>query len=189
MAKNDLPRFLQEIDRVFATTLFNGPKAAAERTVRELQQEGPSWTGRFSNSWQIETPTGVTKGDGQSGEPRPIFTPSVTGRQATRSFLSRDKVVFRISNFSPYAAEATDLVQGAFIRPTPTPQTRLGMSKWQVADTGRRVPSFRWDTGGGAADSESSRTASQDWLASYAGGGRLNKAVQIEMDAAMRGLR
>jgi hypothetical protein len=41
---NGLFKLLKELDRVAATTVFNGPKAAAERTVRELQQEGPSWT-------------------------------------------------------------------------------------------------------------------------------------------------
>jgi hypothetical protein len=74
MARNQLPKALEELDRVFATTLFNGPKRAAERVVRELQQAGPSWTGKFSNSWQIETPTATTKGDGQPGEPRTIST-------------------------------------------------------------------------------------------------------------------
>jgi hypothetical protein len=61
MARNQLPKALEELDRVFATTLFNGPKAAAERVVRDLQQAGPSWTGKFSNSWQIETPTNTVK--------------------------------------------------------------------------------------------------------------------------------
>lgn len=191
MARNQLPKALQELDRVFATTLFNGPKASAERVVRELQQAGPSWTGKFSNSWQIETPTNTTKGDGQPGEPRPISTPSVTGRQVTASFLMKDKVVFRIFNFSPYAAEATDVVQSTFERPknAPVPQTQLGLSKWEQQTTTRLRNTYRGQTTGGRPGGSASRTAPLDWLSTYASGGALDRAVKIEMDAVFRNLR
>lgn len=191
MARNQLPKALQELDRVFATTIFNGPKSAAERVVRELQQAGPSWTGKFSNSWQIETPTNTVKGDGQPGEPRPISTPSVTGRQVTASFLRQDKVVFRISNFSTYAAEATDEVQSTFIRPkdAPRPQTQLGLRKWEQEETTRLRNTYRGQTSGGRPNGSASRTAPLDWLATYAAGGGLNRAVKLEMDAALRNPR
>jgi hypothetical protein len=191
MARNQLPKALEELDRVFATTLFNGPKAAAERVVRDLQQAGPSWTGKFSNSWQIETPTNIVKGDGQPGEPRPLSTPAVSGRQVTRSFLSQDKVVFRISNYSPYAAEATDEVQSTFERPknAPIPQTQLGLRKWDEQDTTRLRNTYRGQTTGGRPGGSASRTAPLDWLTNYADGGALNKAVKIEMDAALRNPR
>lgn len=191
MARNQLPKALQELDRVFATTLFNGPKASAERVVRELQQAGPSWTGKFSNSWQIQTPTSTAKGDGQPGEPRSISTPAVTGRQVTASFLTKDKVVFRVSNFSPYAAEATDLVQSVFLRPkdAPVPQTQLGLSKWEQQTTTRLRNTYRGQITGGRPDGSASRTAPLDWLSTYASGGALDRAVKIEMDAAFRSLR
>lgn len=189
MARNQLPKALQELDRVFATTLFNGPKSAAERVVRELQQAGPSWTGQFSNSWQIATPTNTTRGDGRPGEPRSISTPAVTGRQVTASFLQKDKLVFTILNFSPYAAEATDEVQSNFFRPTPAPLTNLGLSKWDQASTGRARNTYRGQITGGPQGGEASRTAPLDWLATYASGGGLNKAIKIEMDAALRSIR
>jgi hypothetical protein len=187
---------LEELDRVAGSLTNIGPVLAAERVVRELQQTGPSWTGKFSNSWQIVGPQGQTvKGDGLPGEPRPIEFGSApfTGRQALsvlgRRVFTTDKIVFKISNFSSYAAEATDEVKGVFIRPTPLPQTALGRSKFYEVNQGRVNPSERWDVGGGKPDSSSSRTADQDWLANYAGGGHLPKAVQIAMDAAFRGAR
>ena len=194
MAKNGLFKLLKELDRVAATTVFNGPKAAAERTVRELQQEGPSWSGKFSNSWQIESPlggVGSSKGDGQAGEPRAIFTPTVTGPQVAKSVLTKDKVVFTISNFAEYTAEATDLVESAFIRPPgqPFPQTQLGRSKFREGDGGREQPSYRGYLGGGNPDRESSATADLDWFASYVEGGKLDRAVRIEMDDLFKGLQ
>lgn len=186
----------EELDRLASSLTLLGPTVAAERIVRELQQEGPSWTGKFSNSWQIEGPQGQTvKGDGQPGEPRPVeFTSGpFTGRQAVatifRTGLLKDKIIFRVSNFSSYAAQATDEEVGTFLRPTALPQTELGKSKFFEVNEGRVNPSKRWDVGGGNPESSSSRTAKQDWLANYAGGGRLNKAVQISMDAALRGMR
>jgi len=194
MAKNGLWNLIKELDRVAATTVFNGPKAAAERTVRELQQEGPSWSGKFSNSWEIESPlggAGSSKGDGNVGEPRPIFAPAVTGQQVTKSLLTKDKVVFTVSNFSAYAAEATDLVESAFIRPIgqPFPQTQLGRRKFREGDGGRQQPSYRGYVGGGNPDSESSATADLDWFASYVEGGKLDRAVKIEMDDLFKGLQ
>ena len=183
MAKNGIWNLLKELDRVAATTVFNGPRAAAERTVRELQQEGPSWTGQFSNSWQIEGPSGVgsSKGDGQPGEPRPIYSLLVSGQQVTKSLLTKDKLIFTISNFSEYTVEAIDLVESAFIRPTPLPETQLGRRKFREGDGGREQPSFRGLIGG-VENRESSATADLDWFATYVEGGKLNRAVKIEMD-------
>jgi hypothetical protein len=187
----------EELDRLGGSLALVGPTLAAERVVREVQQAGPSWTGKFSNSWQIEGPQGqLVKGDGQSGEPRPVeFTSTpFTGRQATatlfRTTVLKDKIVYRISNFSPYAAEATDEVQGTFIRPKDAviPQTQLGLSKWDPQDTTRLPNTYRGQTTGGRPNGSASRTAPLDWLATYASTG-INRAVKIEMDAALRSPR
>ena len=184
----------KEIDRVAASAVLIGPITAAERIVREVQQAGPSWTGKFSNSWQIEGPQGQSvKGDGQPGEPRPVefTTAPFTGPQATatlfRTTVLKDKVVFKVSNFSTYAAEATDEIQSTFIRPkdAPIPQTQLGLSKWEEQNTTRLRNTYRGQTGGGRPNGSASRTAPLDWLATYASAG-LNRAVKIEMDAALR---
>jgi hypothetical protein len=179
--------FLDELDRITATTIYNGPKQAAERVVREMQQDGPSWTGRFSNSWQIQTPTRLTKGTGAPGEPIPLSTPSLRGREVSTSFGSKNSVVFTISNFSPHALEAIDAVQHDrkyyANRKTAQPTTQLGKSKWKP-DGPRSEVSYRGQTGGGNEGSNSSRTAPLDWFARYASA-KLDRAIKIEMDSAI----
>jgi len=178
---------LDELDRIAATTIYNGPKRAAERIVTELQQAGPSWTGKFSNSWQIQTPTRLVKGTGQAGEPKPLSTPSLRGREVSISFASKDSVVFTISNFSPHALEAIDAVEHDRSyyaqRRTAEPTTQLGLSKWEVTGP-RSDSSYRGQTGGGKQGSNSSRTAPLDWFARYASA-QLDRAIKIEMDSAI----
>ena len=181
-----------------------GPIRAAHRTIRELQQEGPSWTGRFSNSWQIETPDGRSfKGSGSPGEPQPLTIPALTGRQAVRAGFAKDRAVFSITNFSEYQAEARDLVEAEWFRPSERPQTALGRSKFREGDGGRprtadvafdsdtgtrsrqtskQIPSYRGLIGGGPDDRESSATADLDWYASYVESGKVDRAVKIELD-------
>ncbi|BAQ93174.1 hypothetical protein [uncultured Mediterranean phage uvMED] len=184
-----------QIDQEVASAALLGTIKAAEKTVKELQQEGPSWTGQFSNSWQITGPQGQqVKGDGQPGEPRPVkfMTAPFTGQQAAktlfRTTVTTNKVVFTVSNFSPWAGEATDLRESRFYRPTPEPETRLGLSKWERS--GQRRPSKRHPRyqifGGGSGDA--SRTAPQDWFTKYVTGGRLDKSVTVEMDNMLRRL-
>lgn len=194
MASKFLKDMAKDFDIVFASLAAFGPIRAAHRNVRELQQEGPSWSGRFSNSWQIETEDGRTfKGDGGPGEPRPLPIPALTGRQALKAVgIQKDRAVFTVSNFSPHVAEATDHIEGVFIRDwadTLEPQTALGRSKWNQQASGRRTPSFRGDPGGGNPLSVSSSTADLDWFDTYIQGGRLDRAVKTEMDTVMSELR
>lgn len=206
MAKNQFMKLIDNLDRIGSSLVLSGPSRVAQRTVRELQQEGPSWTGRFSNSYQIETPDGrMYKGDGQPGEPRPIKLPVgvLTGRQNLRGSLPiKDRAVTTVSNFSEYAAEATDIVESTFFRPAEEePTTALGQRKLRRGDGGRprtesnfnsetgvetgtsmQLPSYRGEIGGGPEDRESSATADLDWLAMYVEDGRLDRAVRLEMD-------
>ena len=205
MAKNQLMKLIDNLDRIGSSLVVSGPSRAAKRTIRELQQEGPSWTGKFSNSYQIETPDGrMYKGDGQPGEPRPIKLPIglLTGRQNVRgSAPVKDRAVTTISNFSEYAAEATDVIESGFFRPTEEPTTALGRRKFREGDGGRprtessfdaetaaktgssmQLPSYRGEIGGGPPNGESSATADLDWFAMYVEGGGLDRAVAIEMD-------
>lgn len=187
MAKKDLKRLIENLDRIGSSLAVSGPTRAAKRTIKELQQEGPSWTGRFSNSYQIETPDGrVYKGDGKPGEPRPINLPLglLTGRQNIRGSLPiKDRAVTTISNFSEYVAEATDLVESKFLRPTPEPTTSLGKRKLRESDFGRfDKPNYRGDYGGGEPGEGSGATADLDWFPSYVESGKVDRAVRIEMD-------
>ena len=190
MARNDFMKLAKELDMVAASTVGFGPIRAAHRVIRDLQQEGPSWTGRFSNSWQISTPDGRTvKGDGQPGEPRPLRIPTLTGRQVLKSGFAKDRVVFTVSNFSRWAGEATDLVDNRFWRPTPEPETQLGKRKWE--QSGRKRPTERhkrYDIYSETAPGNASRTADQDWFTTYATT-KLDRAVTLEMENMFKSLR
>jgi hypothetical protein len=177
----------EDLDRVAGTSIANGQRAAAERVVRELQQAGPSWSGQFSNSWEIRTASRTFQGTGAAGEPQLIRAPSVTGREATAGQILKDPIL-TISNFSPHALEAIDAVEHdrAYYarRKTATPQTALGRSKWKIEGPRSNV-SARGQTGGGTEGLNSSRTAPLDWFADYASA-KLDRAVRIEMDSALR---
>lgn len=181
-----LGRNAVDLDRVIGTTIANGQRAAAERVVRELQQDGPNWSGEFSNSWEIRTGSTVSRGTGAPGEPAPVRAPTVSGREATAAQIFKDPLL-TISNFAPHAAEAIDAVQHDrnyyARRLTSEPQTALGRSKWEQFGP-RSDVSYRGQTGGGSEGGSSSRTAPLDWFATYASA-KLNRAIKIEMDSAL----
>ena len=52
MANKGFSDFDKKITRYTANKL-NGALVGAEEVVKLLQFKGPSWTGRYSNSWQI----------------------------------------------------------------------------------------------------------------------------------------
>ena len=195
MAKNELLRLIENLDRVASSLVISGPSRVAKRTISELQQAGPSWTGKFSNSWAIETPDGRDfKGDGAAGEPRPIKLPVglLTGRQNLKGSLPiKNRAVTTIYNFSEWKDEATDRVLDTFTRPTREPQTALGLRKWRIhqGDSGRPQPGKRGDVPAplGRIDTgKSSRTADLDWFDDYKNGGHVDRAVTIEIDKIMR---
>tara|TARA_R100001510_G_scaffold18817_1_gene16303 strand:- start:3928 stop:4527 length:600 start_codon:yes stop_codon:yes gene_type:complete len=188
-------KMFRQIDQDMASLALLSTINAAERTVRELQQEGPSWTGRFSNSWEINGPQGQqAKGDGQPGEPRKITFAKApfTGPQAVqvlgRTGFTTNKVVFKIDNFSPWAAYASDLADGQFFPRSPGPETQLGKSKLEQSGQSRPKGTHRryqiYEGGSGSA----SRTAKENWLTNYVNGGRLDKSIQIEVDKMSRRL-
>jgi hypothetical protein len=192
----NIGKMFRQIDQEIASLALLGTINAAERTVRELQQEGPSWTGRFSNSWEINGPQGQqVRGDGQPGEPRKIafakapFSGPQAVRVLGRTGFTTNKVVFKIDNFSPWAAYASDLAEGVFFRPSsPEPETQLGKSKWERSGQSRPSGTSRRYQINGAGTGDASRTAKENWLTSYINGGRLDKAIEIEMDKMSRRL-
>jgi hypothetical protein len=180
MARNRIWDAIKELDRVAATTVYNGPKSCAERVVRDLQDRGPAWTGRFSNSWQIAGPDKTSKGTGTQGNPVPIYTPPISGLQATRSFLTKNKILFTISNFAGYADQASDLAPfKASGVPDQTPLKPIEYGKRPAG--GKR--------GQLSGEGYNRRTAPLDWFSNYVRGGALDKAVQLTMDAALRGTK
>jgi len=195
MAFKGFGKMFRQIDQDVASLALLSTINAAERTVRELQQEGPSWTGRFSNSWEINGPQGQqVKGNGQPGEPRKITFAKApfTGLQAVqvlgRTGLTTNKVVFKIDNFSPWAAYASDLAEGRFFPRSPGPETQLGKSKLEQSGQSRPRGAHRRYQIYGGGSGNASRTAKENWLTNYVNGGRLDKSIQIEVDEMSRRL-
>ena len=68
MPRNDLPKLIAALEKVAVAVGHEGPRQACEQIISNLQQEGPSWVSRFSNSWLIQAPSGLPgsiKGDGR----------------------------------------------------------------------------------------------------------------------------
>ena len=191
MAKNTTPKLIRELERVFGAMLYDGPVKAAERVVTELQQEGPSWTGQYSNSWQIEAAGTVVKGNGRGGNPRPLKVPNLTVKQ--KRSLRKNKVV--ISNFSTKAGYAQDEIVGRFRRGVikqtgkkigVQPRTSFGKGKFEEnSSIGRGGISRRGDIGS-AGPGVSSRTAPLDWYTTYLKGCKLDRAVRVETNKAIK---
>lgn len=181
-AKNDLGPLVKNLEILVTGVLSMGIKNSAEKIVNDLQKAGPSWTGSFSNSYQVATSSGVTGGTGQPGEARPINVLVLTGKE-----LLSDGIKYRISNTSDHADVALDLVSRSdFTRPGEKPQTAQGMAAWKQSSAGRTKPSLRGEIGGGDTRGESSRTAPLDWYDNYLKGARIEKTIKLEMDRAFQ---
>lgn len=171
MARNDLGKLIKDLDRVAATTAVNAPRRAAERIVRDLQERGPAWSGSFSNSWQIEGPDRLVRGNGEEGKAKPLVSPRIS---SIRTLLTKNKLLFKISNFSPYADVATDIAPGNFINPGTDPIK-------PVEKTGQRTQGIRGLLAGTGGNR---RTAPVFWFTRYVRGGFVDKTVKT----VMRGL-
>jgi hypothetical protein len=183
MAK--LEALIKDVDR-FYSSVYNGVKRSAEQVVHDLQQEGPSWTGTFSNSWQISEGQKTVSGNGKTGEPIKLTFPEMAA--SSRRFRTNDLVVFSILNTAKHRDLAMDKAEGTFRRPSPLPQTELGRRKFYEVNEGRVNPSKRWNVGGGNPNSASSRTAVPDWYSAYIGSGRIQRIIKTELSVSVQRL-
>lgn len=173
---NELDRLGDNLDRLAVAAFSRGPARAAEEIVVDLQEAGPVWSGRFSNSWQIETSDGRrTAGSGSPGLPQRVPAPLLSGR----GFVF-DDVKYTISNFSTYSDEARDLVEGRYIDPGTTPLKEY--------DRGTRISGIRGDLIGDDEGPNRS-TAPLDWYATYVRGGAIDRRIKIELDAELGRIR
>lgn len=177
MASTGFKRFLEEIDRITVSALYHSRAVAAENVVKDLQKLGPGWTGKFSNSWQIETPTASSGGTGAEGSPQPVKAPRVSGRDVRTKLLGSP---FKLENTAPYADIACDLKPGTFRDP--------GTDAIKPIARGRRSGGLRgepWPKGSGPGGSGPHRaTAELDWFVTYTNGGSLQRTVDRAMKKA-----
>ena len=184
-ARNGLPIFLKELDRWAASAAFTGPINAAQKTVDELQQAGPIWTGEYANSWVIKGAGKTASGTKKPGPPQQIKLPKPSGQAITKAVLRKKQIVYNLTNVAKHRAYAEDEKVGRFRRITPTPEAQGG--KWVQATSGRKEGELlRPDIGGGSEKGVSSRTADPDWLTTFKKGGQLNKIIKIEINKAIQ---
>lgn len=173
---NELDRLAENLDRIAVAAFSRGPARAAEEIVVDLQEEGPIWSGRFSNSWQIETSDGRrTAGSGAPGMPQRVPAPLLSGRG-----FAFDGIKYTISNFSSYSNEARDLVEGRYIDP--------GTDPLKPYDRGTRVSGYRGDLVGNDEGPNRS-TAPLDWYTTYVRGGAIDRRIRIELDKELGRVR
>jgi hypothetical protein len=180
MARNEVDRFLGNLDRLATSFFSRAPAAAAEKAVADLQKRGPVWTGRFSNSWQIASGSRVVSGSGQPGWPQKLSSPLLSGRE----LVGQPVVKYTISNFAngpqgPYALQAMDLAEGNFINP--------GTPPLKEARYGTRISGIRGDIPTGTKGPNRS-TAPLNWFNDYVQGGYLDRTVRVSFDQALRGI-
>ena len=85
-----------------------------------------------------------------------------------------------MSNFSPYADEARDLVEGYFEDPGTTPLKEY--------DRGTRVSGYRGDLVGDDEGPNRS-TAPLDWYTTYLRGGAIDRRIRIQLDEELGRVR
>ena len=194
--KNELPDLAKEVNRYTATVLNKGVLPGVEEVVKELQFLGPSWTGVYSNSWQIQVGNEKSTGTRRPGEPKPVKAPKMNVKSIRSGRVSRDEIKIEIRNLRQKRRKgyAEDTIEGRFTRGEKggkkigqKPRTRLGNrnDKFTQVNEGR-VIGFRGDIGGGKDSGISSRTAKLDWLPTYLKGGSLQQTIKLELNKGLK---
>lgn len=190
MAKNQLNELLQDLDSLAVNLAFNGPARAAEEMIKDLQEESPAWTGKFRNSWFIQSPDGKkTGGGGQEGEAIPVSAPKLSGAQVGKVFLQKligsksdSSRLFTIGNSAPYADQATDLEPFNPKKPLPKLIDKSKLRKFGIRPDG----AMRGDVDGTGNNSSS---APLNWFSDYHGSGRADQAVKRAYSRGFRGFK
>ena len=179
-----LKTFAKELDRWVNGVLTADLRLAAEQTVSDLQEAGPLWTGRFANSWVIETSGGSRSSvSRRRGLPQPVKAPFLTGAEVYK----KPEVKYRIYNIASYAGSAIDYEPDTFTRPERFPiplQESVDPSKVKFGDR-------RSDIRGNLSDANDdegphSRTAPLDWYDTYLDGGALDRTLKVAMNRAFK---
>jgi len=192
MAKT-LKTFLKDFDKVTNDIAFNAPMQAANTVVNKLKTIGPSWTGRFNNSWEIDTPvrTFNAKGRKARGEAVPLKIKILKSRQKAKILRSLNESVFVVHNVASYANQAID---AAPFTPFKVPPKVTSKDIQQGIRQGYRglsevVSSTDADVGKQKGIFIGRATAPLDWFKTYSNGGAMNKDVNVGYDKIYRRIK
>jgi len=194
----ELSELDKEITRFATNFLNNGVVRGAEDIVKGLQNAGPSWTGRYSNSWQIEIAGVKRKGTQREGMPKPIEFPDFTEKDVKELMSKKNVIEYEIRNLSRRAEYAEDkklgrFRTGQFNKPrrkfvTDQPKTakgRAAIQSFSNLNQGRLQEDLRGSLGG-RPGGYSRATADLDWLPTYLNGGKLKQTIDLAVKKATR---
>jgi hypothetical protein len=176
--RNDLKDLPKKIEAALFAPFILGLARSAQGIVKELQEAGPSWSGKFANSWEIASSSKVSSGTGAEGAPQRLAAPMLTPEE----FKFKPEIKYYIANKAPYADVALDLKEGNFEYPGKEPLTPPAETK-----RGTRLSGLRGDLSGTEGPNRS--TAPLDWYRTYIQGGGLDKAINLYMQESMRNVR
>jgi len=177
--RNDWYKLAEKIEAGFFAPFILGLAQSAQGVVKELQEKGPTWSGEFANSWEIASSSKVSSGTGATGAPQSILAPILTPDE----FKFKPEVKYYIANKAPHADVALDLKEGRF-----WPNGEPKAPRKIVASGSRPAgPHIRGAVQSGEGTATSS--AEQDWYARYIQEKRVDKAISLYMDQALRNVK
>jgi hypothetical protein len=177
-----LRSFPEKLDRWVNGFFTQDLRRAAEEVVSDLQKAGPLWTGRFANSWVIETSGGSRSPiNRRRGLPQPVKAPLLSGAEV----YTKPEVKYTIYNIASYAGSAIDYTPDTFTRPERFPVPLQESVDPEKVKFGDRRSSIRGNLSG-ANDDEGphSRTAPLDWYDNYLDGGFIDRTISVAMKKA-----
>ena len=176
--RNGFMQLAEKLEAGFLAPFILGVAQSAQAVVKDLQAQGPAWSGKFSNSWEIASASKVTSGSGAAGAPQRLLAPILT----VDEFKFKPELKYYIANKAPYADVALDLVEGAYKYPGFEP---LDPEK---AERGKRLSGIRGDLAV-SSFGPNRRTAPLDWYTTYVRGGNIDKRISTYMDEALRNVK
>jgi len=177
--KNGLHELADNLEGAMFFAFKKGLQRSAENVVKELQAKGPTWSGRFANSWEIASASQVSSGSGSAGRPQPLKAPLLTNNE----FKFKPEVKYYIANKAPYADYALDLKEGVF-RPEGEP-----LPGRRVVESGNRPNGLHKRGAVSTGDGTATSSAELDWYTTYVQGGQIDRTISLYMDQALREIK
>jgi hypothetical protein len=171
----------KSIERDTRRALARGIQEFAVRSMNNLAQAGPAWTGEFSQSW-VFVPEGGSAQSPTAGAKNGIgkYNKNDVPVREVERYLKDGKTRFQIANTSEHALIAIDAQESKFA-PPPSPPAPIDPVKVPVAyGTGRpKREHFRWEMRNTEGEEITSQiTAGQDWFPNYLDGGQLQEDLK-----------
>jgi len=179
MARNEVNKLLNKLESAAFIFFKKGLENTAENIVKDLQALGPTWSGRFANSWEIASASKVESGSGAPGKAQPLKAPRLTNEE----FKFKPEVKYYIANKAAHADYALDLKEGKF-RPEGEP-----LADRKVVRSGSRPQSAHKRGAVVSSDGSATSSAELDWYTNYLKGGKIDKTVSLYMDQALRNIK